>query len=277
MTNPCPGYTITTEYWKSGTAWSCGYHDGVDYAAPSGTDVVAAWGGTVVEAAYPCSFGPAFGRAIVIDHDKLPDGSPGGWGLYAHLSAECVSVGQRVEAGQRIGDVGTTGNSSGNHLHLGIYMTDHWTSCGGKNPQPWIDAGEDDMSDAYVYKYLGKPGGVQTVGTSYEDLDQSAYDPSVSGWESTYVYCNIEPTRWADGATIGALRLRIIRADGDTTAHEDWIIAKQALDEDGRTLRHMLYWEAGDGQKTRVSIKCEGGLLEAKLHTRYTKKAIVLK
>lgn len=140
MVNPVPGYSITTPYWKAGSAWGCGYHDGVDYASPSGTDVVAVWGGTVVEVAYPTSFGSAFGRAIVIDHDKLPDGSPGLWGLYAHLSAENVSVGQRVEAGQKIGDVGTTGNSSGNHLHFGVYAQPSWVSCGGKNPKPWIDA-----------------------------------------------------------------------------------------------------------------------------------------
>lgn len=140
MVNPCPGRSVSTPYWKQGSAWGCGYHDGVDYAAPAGADVVAAWGGTVVEAAYPTSFGSSFGRAVVIDHDKLPDGSAGGWGLYAHLSAENVSVGQRVEAGTKIGDVGTTGNSSGNHLHFGIYMQDSWCSCCGKNPQPWIDA-----------------------------------------------------------------------------------------------------------------------------------------
>jgi murein DD-endopeptidase MepM/ murein hydrolase activator NlpD len=142
MVNPVPGKSITTAYWKAGSAWSCGYHDGVDFAAPAGTDVVAAWGGTVVEVGYPTSFGSAFGRSIVIDHDKLPDGSPGLWGLYAHLSAENVSEGQRVEAGQKIGDVGTTGNSSGNHLHFGIYAQPHWVSCGGKNPQAWIDAHE---------------------------------------------------------------------------------------------------------------------------------------
>ena len=126
------------------------------------------------------------------------------------------------------------------------------------------------------YDYLDKPGGVQTIGTGYEDLQQSSWDPPDEGWEHTYVYCNIEPTRWKDGATAGMVRIRIIRADGDTTGHHDWVIDKQALDEDGRTLRHMVYWEAGDGKKTRVSVKCEGGLLEADLHTRYTKKALLV-
>jgi murein DD-endopeptidase MepM/ murein hydrolase activator NlpD len=80
---------------------------------------------------------------VVIDHDRLPDGSPGLWGLYAHLSKEVVSVGQRVEAGQKIGEVGTTGNSSGNHLHVGVYPEPRWSSGGGIDPDPWIDAEED--------------------------------------------------------------------------------------------------------------------------------------
>lgn len=151
MTNPVPGYSITTEYWKAGSSWGCGYHDGVDFAAPEGANVVAAWGGTVVESAYPTSFGSAFGRAVLIDHDKLPDGSPGLWGLYAHLSAANVSAGQRVEAGTKIGDVGTTGNSTGNHLHFGIYAQPSWCSCCGKDPQRWIDAGAGGSSGGTVY------------------------------------------------------------------------------------------------------------------------------
>lgn len=151
MVNPVPGYSITTAYWKKGSSWSCGYHDGVDYAAPEGTKVVAMWGGVVVEAAYPTSFGPAFGRSIIIDHDPLPDGSPGLWGLYAHLSELNVEVGDRVEAGDQIGEVGTTGNSTGNHLHAGIYPDPYWSSCGGKNPDPWIKAATDGP---YVTDYV---------------------------------------------------------------------------------------------------------------------------
>jgi murein DD-endopeptidase MepM/ murein hydrolase activator NlpD len=140
MVNPCPGYAVTTPYGKKGSAWGCGWHDGADFAAPRGSKVVAAWGGTVVEAAYPTSFGSAFGRAVLIDHDPLPDGSPGLWGLYAHLDTESVSAGQRVEAGQQIGTVDSTGNSSGHHLHFGIYAQPSWCSGCGKDPQRWIDA-----------------------------------------------------------------------------------------------------------------------------------------
>jgi len=140
MVYPVTGKPITTAYGVKGSMWSCGYHDGIDQAAPTGTPIVAMWGGTVVEAAYPTSFGSAFGRAVVIDHDRL-DGSPGGWGLYAHMNEIVVSVGQRVEVGQKIGEVGTTGNTSGPHEHAGVYMEPRWTSGGGVNPQRWLDAG----------------------------------------------------------------------------------------------------------------------------------------
>ena len=146
------------------------------------------------------------------------------------------------------------------------------------------------MGDAYIYKYLDKPDGTQVIGQSYVDLELSAWDPPESGWENTYVYINVQPTNWIDSQELaGMVRVRILRADGDETAHEDWPVVRRlnpdgslrlpggTLDEDGRTLRHLVYWEAGDGGKTRVQVKCEGGLTKATLHTRYTKKALVLK
>lgn len=127
----------------------------------------------------------------------------------------------------------------------------------------------------YDYDYLGKPSGTQLIGQSYEKLEQSDYDPPHSGWENTLIYLNITPTRWLDGWSIGAVRVRIVRADGDATGYEDMVIAEDAL-EDGSTLRTYTYWEQGDGKKTHVEVRCQGGLAEAELGTRYTKKAVVL-
>lgn len=140
MTSPCPGYPVSTPYGVFGPHWSTGWHDGVDYAAPTGAAVVAAWSGEVVEAAYPTSFGSAFGRAVVVAHDDLPDGSAGYWGLYAHLDSERVTVGERVTAGAPLGTVGATGNVTGAHLHYGVYTRPAWSSGGGIDPQPWVDA-----------------------------------------------------------------------------------------------------------------------------------------
>lgn len=199
----------------------------------------------------------------------------GAWVGYEYGSNghACLSLGD--------GRIATT--DPGNGQPTGIEDLDYPNRWGASGWDVWTDQYNgvrfdvgDDMGN-YIYDYLDKPSGNQTIGTGYVDLQQSSWDPPEDGWEHTYVYCNIQPTKWKEGQTIGCLRLRIVRADGDTTAHEDWVIAAQALDEDGRTLRHMLYWEAGDGNKTRVQLKCEGGLVECVLRTRYTKKAVVLK
>jgi hypothetical protein len=94
------------------------------------------WGGTVTGA----NWGSAYGNHVVIDHDRLPDGRPGLWAVYAHLARVDVRAGQRVEAGQRIGVVGSTGNATGPHLHAEVQRAASWASGNHVNPQSWIDA-----------------------------------------------------------------------------------------------------------------------------------------
>ena len=90
------------------------YHDGTDIAAPAGTPILAAADGTVETANGTDSWGGGYGYYIKIRHDDSSET------LYAHCSAVCVSAGQKVEQGEVIGYVGTTGNSSGNHLHFEV-------------------------------------------------------------------------------------------------------------------------------------------------------------
>lgn len=92
---------------------SCGGHSGVDLSARQGTVVRAVAGGTVMHAGYGYA-GAAYGNHVVIKH------SDGRYTLYAHLSANTVRAGQVVTAGQMIGNVGSTGNSSGPHLHFEV-------------------------------------------------------------------------------------------------------------------------------------------------------------
>ena len=117
MTNPVPGKRVTTPYGKPGRLWKTGYHVGSDYAAPTGTKIVAAKGGKVLEAKNGVSWGAAYGNAVVIDHGS------GLRAIYAHMSKISVKAGQEVEEGQEIGLVGSTGNSTGPHLHLEVRVS----------------------------------------------------------------------------------------------------------------------------------------------------------
>ncbi|MGW2654426.1 M23 family metallopeptidase [Streptomyces sp. NPDC001478] len=95
-------------YRAGGTRWSSGSHTGVDFPVPTGTELHAVGNGTVVEAGW----GEAYGNNIVL---KMSDGT---YTQYAHLSRVSVSTGQKVRAGQVMGLTGSTGNSTGPHLHF---------------------------------------------------------------------------------------------------------------------------------------------------------------
>ncbi|MFF7450245.1 MULTISPECIES: transglycosylase family protein [unclassified Streptomyces] len=99
-----------TPYHKAGSLWSKGYHTGVDFAVATGTTVKAVAAGQVVSSGWAGSFG----YQVVIRH------ADGRYSQYAHLSAISVKSGQGVGAGQRIGRSGSTGNSTGPHLHFEV-------------------------------------------------------------------------------------------------------------------------------------------------------------
>ncbi|WP_239140448.1 M23 family metallopeptidase [Actinoplanes campanulatus] len=105
--NPLPSATVTSCF---GQRWGR-LHAGVDLAAAHGAPVVAAGAGTVVSA------GPngGYGNAILIDHGN------GYLTNYGHLSVIGVEVGQVVKAGEHIGNEGSTGNSTGPHLHFEVH------------------------------------------------------------------------------------------------------------------------------------------------------------
>ncbi len=101
--------------WPVGGGISQGYtwyHRGIDIANKARPNIVAADSGTVIITGWPSPW--AFGNRIIIDHGN------GYQTLYAHLSAVYVGTGQRVQRGQTIGRMGSTGRSTGPHLHLEI-------------------------------------------------------------------------------------------------------------------------------------------------------------
>ncbi|WP_328672898.1 transglycosylase family protein [Streptomyces sp. NBC_00328] len=99
-----------TAYHATGSHWSKGYHTGVDFPVPTGTSVAAVAAGHVVSSGW----GGSFGYQVVIRH------ADGRYTQYGHLSAISVKSGQSVVAGQRIGRSGSTGNSTGPHLHFEV-------------------------------------------------------------------------------------------------------------------------------------------------------------
>lgn len=88
------------------------FHNGVDMAAPGGSPILAAYDGTVVAAGYSGTMG----NYIYLNHGS------GLVTIYMHASALYVSVGQDVSKGDKIAAVGTTGRSTGNHLHFGVRL-----------------------------------------------------------------------------------------------------------------------------------------------------------
>jgi len=111
---PIRGHTRITSYFgyrRNPFGWGFEFHNGIDFPASYGAPVQVTGAGVVVEAGWK---GP-FGLAVVVDH---------GYGyrtLYGHLSSISVRVGQRLERGDVVGRVGSTGRSTGPHLHYTVF------------------------------------------------------------------------------------------------------------------------------------------------------------
>ena len=113
MTWPCPSYTrISSEYgWRIHPTLGVNkYHNGVDMAAPKGTNILAAFSGEVVAATYNSTMG----NYVLMNHGN------GYYTIYMHASKLCVSPGDIIIEGEKIAEVGSTGRSTGPHLHFGV-------------------------------------------------------------------------------------------------------------------------------------------------------------
>ncbi|MEV4437401.1 M23 family metallopeptidase [Streptomyces sp. NPDC049577] len=124
-TRPVEGYELSAGFGGAGAKWA-GRHTGQDFAVPTGTPVRAVGPGTVVST----GCGGAFGMSVVVRHDD------GWYSQYAHLSAPFVQPGQRVQTAEWLGLSGTTGNSTGPHLHFEIRRTPEFGSA--VEPVGWL-------------------------------------------------------------------------------------------------------------------------------------------
>lgn len=114
-TNPIGGnYKVTSGFGprKAPTAGASTQHKGIDLAAPLNTPILAAKAGTVSISKDEAT---GYGKWIEIKHD---DGTKS---RYGHLNSRAVQVGAKVSAGQEIGKMGSTGTSTGSHLHFEVF------------------------------------------------------------------------------------------------------------------------------------------------------------
>lgn len=111
---PLPGYTALSSLFagrKDPFTGKPATHSGIDVPAPKGTKILSAKSGVVLTSAYNSG---GYGNYVVVDHGN------GNTTLYAHMNSRAVKAGDVVKQGQVLGYVGTTGRSTGNHLHYEI-------------------------------------------------------------------------------------------------------------------------------------------------------------
>ncbi|MFE6282877.1 peptidoglycan DD-metalloendopeptidase family protein [Streptomyces sp. NPDC057877] len=124
---PVETYEMSAGFGSGGSRWA-NRHTGQDFAVPIGTPVRAVGEGRVAKV----TCGGAFGMQVLVQH-------PGGYYTqYAHLAAAAVDQGERVRTGQWIGQSGSTGNSTGPHLHFEVRVTPELGS--GVDPVAWLAA-----------------------------------------------------------------------------------------------------------------------------------------
>ena len=109
------------------------FHSGLDFKGPMGAPIYAAAKGVVSFAGYKAGYG----KTIEIDHGN------GLMTRYAHMSRHNAVLGQRVDAGDRIGAIGSTGRSTGPHLHFEVRVNER-----AVNPKPFLEAGSNVQQEA---------------------------------------------------------------------------------------------------------------------------------
>ena len=126
---PVSSVSVSSPYGWRANPWGNGpsdFHDGIDLVGASGTSIYASKAGTVATTGYDASAG----NYVIINHGD------GYYSYYLHLSSFVVSTGQSVGQGSLVGGMGTTGNSTGVHLHFGIATSGSWS--GFVDPAPLL-------------------------------------------------------------------------------------------------------------------------------------------
>jgi murein DD-endopeptidase MepM/ murein hydrolase activator NlpD len=149
LTNPAP---ITSRFgWRTHPlTGSRRFHSGLDIGAPSGSPVMATGAGTVISAGW----NGGYGKAIVIQHSDTQQT------LYGHLSEISVQAGQTIAQGTVIGLVGSTGNSTGPHLHFESRMPNIAGTWSAVDPTQEIKYAVDTLRRSMPYARKDLPPGI---------------------------------------------------------------------------------------------------------------------
>ncbi len=203
---------IGARFGQPGRMWSSGYHTGVDFSAPSGKPIYAAHSGEV----RTVSGGP-YGN-----HTFIKERSANGViteTLYAHQSSFVVKRG-RVQAGQKIGKVGSTGNSTGPHLHFEVLIN-------GKrsDPIPWLQGAADSPTGDRTVSSVFVVGDSLTVGTKpYLRQAFGSTDLEVDA---------------ANGRTM-AQGLQVLKRSKEANAAGAWVVALGTNDGNSKTFGKQI-------------------------------------
>jgi murein DD-endopeptidase MepM/ murein hydrolase activator NlpD len=149
LTNPAP---ITSRFgWRTHPlTGNRRFHSGLDIGAPSGSPVVATGAGTVISAGW----NGGYGKAVIIQHSDTQQT------LYGHLSEVSVQAGQTIAQGTVIGLVGSTGNSTGPHLHFESRMPTTAGVWSAVDPSQEIQYAVDTLRRSMPYARKDLPPGI---------------------------------------------------------------------------------------------------------------------
>ncbi len=146
LTYPLKQFTISQGYGKtsySKKAYASGKHNGIDFAAATGTPIYAAADGKVIDVGNLGKY--AYGKWVAIDHGN------GIVTLYGHMSSQSVSKGSKVKQGDKIGAVGSTGYSTGSHVHFSVFSTNSYELVESKIVKNlWIPIGATVNPSVYL-------------------------------------------------------------------------------------------------------------------------------
>lgn len=174
---PVQGGRITQRFGDPpprGVRYERGFKNGMSFAAAAGTPVFAAGGGRVVAV----GTAGAYGTRVEIEHGGKR------WTLYAHLSSASVRVGDQVKAGQMIGRVGSTGQTTGPHLHFEL-RTGRNNYYAAVDPAPFLNG--NSTPQAYI----------RDMSYEYTDVVPAQFDPLDTTVPDSEAY-NLKPYVYLD-------------------------------------------------------------------------------